>query len=140
MANLIPKLFLASVLWLAFIYVLFNVDYPQTLVQASLSQLISFFLTLFLAVLFTLNIFLNFLAISFFISLGFIILLLLQALHSLNLVTGILTIVSIWLFISYFKKSKRSQFTSKFQIPKLRLSNKDNRSKLRGSQRKKVKV
>ncbi len=132
MAKIISKLFPVLILWFAFVYVLFNVDYPQTLVQASWFQFISFFLTLFLAILFTLNIFLSFLAVSFFISLGLIILLLLQALHTLNLVTGILTIVAIWLFISYFKKAKRPRFT-KFQIPKLQLSNKNNRSKLRGS-------
>ncbi len=115
-----------------FIYVLFNVPYPNSLTSATVFQLTAFFMPLFLSLTFTTNLFLKSLPSSVFISLGLILLLILQGLDSLNLVTGLLTIIAVYLLLSYFKKAKsHAKLTLEGKIPKLRLSKEANRSKLR---------
>ena len=113
--KLIPVIFFAVI----FSYVLFNLDYPQSLTSATAFQLISFLIPLYLLITFILNLFLNFLPLAGISSLGLIILLTLKALDSLNLVTGGLTAVSVGLFISYFKKNKRGSLTNYSKIPTL---------------------
>lgn len=102
-----------------FVYVLFNIPYPESITQATLFQLIIFFIPLFLAIMFTLNIFFRNILISGSASLGIILLLILKALDSLNLITGVLVIISIGLLISYFRKLKRKNLTNWRKIPKL---------------------
>ncbi len=113
------KIISAIFLWVAFIYVILQIPYPDSLVQADLIQLFSFFIPLFLASLLTLNIFIKNILISLSISLGFAFSLILMALDSLNLVTGVLTTVSIYLLISYFKKSRSGSLTYTQKIRKL---------------------
>lgn len=119
-----PKIFLkiapALIFWGIFILVIFQVEYPKSLTQASLWQILAFFIPLFLAFLFLLNIFVNFFIVSCIISTGLILLLILKSLDALNLVTGGLTLLAVYLFLSYFHKSKKRGLTSSMKIPKLK--------------------
>lgn len=113
------KLIIAVIFWGIFAFVVLQVPYPESLTQANATQLVSFFIPLSLALSLTINLFLKNIFISSSISLGLIFLLVLKALNSLNLVTGILTVVAIYLLISYFRKVKRSSLTKLPKIPKL---------------------
>lgn len=122
--KIIPALVPTIVFWGIFIYVVLMVPYPQTFTQANIIQLLSFFIPLFLALIFTINIFLNFLIRSILISATLIIFLILQALQSLSLLTFILTSCAFGLLISYFKKKRgltpiKSGLTSNLKIRKL---------------------
>ena len=113
--KIFPVIFFAGI----FSYVLFNVNYPPSLTQTTVFQLLAFLIPLYLLITFVLNLFFNFLLLAGISSLGLIILLTLQALDSLNLVTGGLTAVSVGLFISYFRKNRRGSLTKWPKIPKL---------------------
>lgn len=115
MYKIIPSLFF----WGVFGYVLLQVPYPETITQANAIQLLSFFISLFLAMTLTLNLVLKNIFISTSLSLGLIIMLFLKALDSLNLVTGVLILISVGLLISYFRKIKRKNLTKLPKIPKL---------------------
>jgi len=125
----ILKIILALISCGIFTFVVFNIPYPETLTRANLFQLFSFFIPLFFALIFSLNIFLKILH-SILISFGIIILLILKALDSLNLVSALLTIVAIGLLISYSRKSHNPSthstrsgsidLTSGSNIPKLK--------------------
>ena len=114
MAQLLLKIIPALIFWGIFGYVILQIPYPESLTQANITQLILFFIPLFLALTVTSNLFIKNVFSSSIISLGIICLFILKALDSLNLVTGLLTVISIWLLVSYFKKVR---------IPRLRLSN-----------------
>lgn len=125
MLNLL-KIIIAFIFWAIFIYVILQVPYPESITQANPIQLLSFFLSLFLAIIFTLNILSKNIFISISISLVLIISLFLKALDSLNLVTVSLIAVPIGLLISYFRKikqsfssSKKKSLTKGLKIPKL---------------------
>ena len=117
--KVISALVLTTIFWLGFIFVIFQVPYPESLTSANTTQLISFFVPLYLSLIFTLNIFLKNISISASLSLGLIFLLILKALDSLNFVTGILLIISVYLLVSYFKKGGSSGLTLSSKIPKL---------------------
>lgn len=119
MSKLLPGVFLSLICWAIFAYVVLQVPYPDTLTQANLQQLLFFFIPLFLAITLTVNIFLKNIFISAAISLGIIFLLVLKALDSLNLVTLSLTIISVGLLVSYFRKIKRRNLTKLPKIPRL---------------------
>ncbi len=120
MLKLLSKALLALICWGIFLFVIFQgVPYPQTLTQATPLQLLAFLTPLFFALTLTINIAADFLLISAFISFGIIIILLLKALDVLNFVTVTLTAISVYLFISYFKKPK-SRLTSSSNVPKLK--------------------
>lgn len=116
MLKLIFKIIPALIFWAIFTYVVLQVPYPESLTQANLIQLSAFFIPLFLAITLTLNTFLKNIFSSSSISLGLIFLLILQALDSLNLVTGILTAIAVYLLVSYFRKAKRRSLT---KLPKI---------------------
>lgn len=125
MLNLL-KIIIAFIFWAIFIYVILQVPYPESITQTNPIQLLSFFLSLFLAIIFTLNILSKNIFISISISLVLIISLFLKALDSLNLVTVSLIAVPIGLLISYFRKikqsfssSKKKSLTKGLKIPKL---------------------
>lgn len=107
------------IFWGIFIYVILQIPYPENLTAANATQLLSFFIPLFLAITLTLNLVLKNIFISSSISLGLIFLLFLKALDSLNLVTGILIIISVGLLASYFRKIKKKNLTKLPKIPKL---------------------
>ena len=119
MFKLVLKIAPVLFFWGAFVLVIYQVPYPQTLASASPFQLISFFIPLFLAVLFSLNLFLKNVYISSSVSLGIVLLLLLRALDSLNMITTIITITAVGLLISYFRKASRRHLTKLPKIPKL---------------------
>ena len=114
------KIFPALIFWGIFIFVIFQLPYPESLTQASLFQLLAFFIPLFLALVLTLNLFLKFIFFSASISLGIIFLLLLKALNTLNFVSAALIIVAVGLLLSYFRKNKvKHNLTSLSKISKL---------------------
>lgn len=93
-------------------YVIWQIPYPESITQANIVQLLSFFIPLFLAIILTLNIVLKNIFISTSISIGVILLLFLKALDSLNLVTVVLILITVGLLTSYFRKIKKSPSTS----------------------------
>lgn len=103
---------LSLIAWGIFIYVLFFVDYPSSLTQASPVQLLLFFIPLYFAIAFTFNLLIRNIIICLVISLGIILLLILKALDSLNFVSGGLAIISVILLVSYFKKGSRNLTSS----------------------------
>ena len=119
MFKIIKKIIPIIFLWSAFTFVVLQIPYPETITQANLTQLLTFFITLFLALTITINLFLKNILSSLSISLGLIFLLTLKALDSLNLVTGILVVIAVGLFVSYFRKIKRNNLTKLPKIPKL---------------------
>ncbi len=119
MTQFIIRASLIFIFWGIFIYVVLQIPYPNSFTQATPLQLLSFFTSLFLAITFTLNVFLTFLLLSIILALGIIFLLILKALDSLNLVTAILTLIAIGLLISYFRKAKGKNLTRSAKIPKL---------------------
>lgn len=114
----IIKIILALIFWGIFVYIIFFVDYPKSLTQASPLQLLLFFIPLYFAITFTLNLVIKNLILCLVISLGISLLLILKALDSLNFVSGGLAIISIVLLVSYFKKGSRN-LTSYTSVPKL---------------------
>lgn len=127
MPKTILKIFPALSFWGAFAFVVLNIPYPESLTQANSFQIFPFFISLYLALVFTINIFLKNILFSSSICLGLICLLILKALDSLNIVTGILTTVATYLLASYFRKAKKrnlnpikSDLTKQTKIPKLR--------------------
>lgn len=109
----------AIIFWGIFAFVVLQVPYPNSLTQATLFQLLAFFISLFLAIIFTLNIFLATLVLSATLALGIIFLLILKALDSLNIVTAILTLIAVGLLFSHFRKIKKGSLTSSEKISKL---------------------
>jgi len=118
MVRLFLKILLSLIFWGVFIYVVFQIPYPESLTQASINQLLYFFIPLFLALIFTSNLLLKSILRSILISFGIILLLVLKALDSLNIVSALLTIIAVGLLISYFKTP--TSLTSGSNIPKLR--------------------
>ncbi len=112
--KLFPSLLFGGIL----IYVVLKVPYPETLTQANLIQIISFFGSLCLLMIFFLNFFLKNIFLSSSITLGLIFLLILKALDALNLVTGSLVLIAVGLLASYFLKGRRS-LTKLSKLPKL---------------------
>lgn len=119
MIQFILRTLPALIFWGIFGYVILQVPYPKSLTQATPLQLLAFFISLFLAITFTLNIFLTFLLLSSTLAIGIIFLLILKALDSLNIVTAILTLIAIGLLFSYFRKMKKGGLTSQDKISKL---------------------
>ena len=119
MLKFTSKIIPALVFWAIFSVVIFQVPYPESLIKADFVQISFFFFPLYLALLFSLNIFLKNLSSSASISLGIISLLILKVLDTLNLITGLLVVISVGLLVSYFKKSKSGSLTSAQKIPKL---------------------
>lgn len=124
MASLLIKSISVLIFWGIFIFVILQVPYPETLTQANIIQLFSFFITLFLALSLTINLFIKNILVSLSFSLGIISMFILKALDSLNLVTASLTAVSVWLLISYFRK--RRSLTNYSKIRKLHAGRKQN--------------
>ena len=104
--TLILRILPALIFWGIFGYVILYVPYPKSITQADVVQLSSFFISLFLALIFSFNFFLKSFALSGSLALGIIFLLILKALNSFNLVTVSLIILAIGLLFSYFRKSR----------------------------------
>lgn len=113
------KIISALIFWASLFFVILKVPYPDSLTSANVIQILGFFIPLFLAIIFTLNIFLKNIYISSSLSLGIVFLLILKALDSLNIVTGVLILIAVYLLVSYFKKSNRKSLTNYSKMPKL---------------------
>ena len=116
MLQIFLKIIPALIFWGIFLYVIFQVPYPKTLKEANLIQLLSFFTPLFLALIFTLDLFLRFIFRSILISFTVIILLVLKDLDALGLIASGITLIVLILSLIYFKKTS---LTSSLKIPKL---------------------
>jgi len=112
------KIILVFFSWSIFILVVLKVDYPQSLPQASTFQLLAFFTSFFLASTSTLYLALKRLLPSVVFSVGIILLLLLKALGVLNIVTGVIVIIAVFLVAGSFKK--KSSLTKQTKEPKLK--------------------
>ncbi len=124
MFQLLLKILPAVIFWAIFIFVVLQVPYPDSIASANLSQLIFFFLPIYIALVLTFNLFLKNILMSASFCLGLIFLLILKALDSLNLVTIVLIIISVYLLVSYFRKNhgssnKIKSLTLNSKIPKL---------------------
>ena len=125
MFKFISKIFLPVIFWGIFASVVLQIPYPDTITQANVTQLLAFFIPLFLAITLTLNSILKNILMAGSIGLGLILLLILKSLDSLNIVTGILIIISIGLLVSYFRKIKKrspsinSGFKNLTKLPKI---------------------
>lgn len=119
MAKIIFKVLPALFFWGSFAFVVLQIPYPESLTQANAVQVFPFFVSLYLALVFTLNILLKNILLSSSICLGLIVLLILKALNSLNIVTAILTLVATYLLASYFRKAKRKGLTKQKKITRL---------------------
>lgn len=118
MSKFLIKTIPAAIFWGIFILMVWYIPYPETLAEANYKKVFSFFIPLFLALTLAINLIFKNILSSASISLGLILLLILKALDSLNLITGILTVLAVGLLVSYFKKHKKS-LTNYSKIPKL---------------------
>ncbi len=119
MPKIILKIIPALFFWGIFIFIIFQIPYPDSLTQANFTQIIPFLIFLYLALVFTINIVLKNILLSAIISFGLIFLLIIKALDSLNIVTGILIAIATYLLASSFKKTKRKDLTKHPKIHKL---------------------
>ncbi|MBI4035612.1 hypothetical protein HY383_01560 [Candidatus Daviesbacteria bacterium] len=119
MPKIALKIIPSIILWGIIIFIILKVPYPENIAQANLTHLAILFISLYLAMAFTVNIFLKNIFSSLSISLGLSLLLILKALDSLNLITGTLVVIAVGLFLSYFKKAKKKNLTKLPKIPKL---------------------
>ncbi|OGE26854.1 hypothetical protein A3C26_03045 [Candidatus Daviesbacteria bacterium RIFCSPHIGHO2_02_FULL_39_12] len=106
MRHFLTRFVPAVIFWGIFVYEVFNLSYPDSLTQANWQQILFFFTPLFLAFVFSANIFVKNILISSSLSLGLIFLLVLKALDSLNIITGILILAAVGFLISYFAKKR----------------------------------
>lgn len=119
MLKIILKITPVLICWGIIILIVLEVPYPDSITSVSLTQILSLFIPLFLALTLTFNLFFKYIIFSSIAALGLLFLLILQALDSLNIVTGALTIIAAGLLLSYFKKVKRKNLTKLPKIPKL---------------------
>lgn len=96
--KIIPMIF-----WIGFLLCVVLVSYPTSIVDASLKQLVAFFIPLLFALIFTFHLLIKSYYRCFVLAFGVILLLLLQAFDTLNLVTLILTSFGVALLMGNLK-------------------------------------
>ncbi|HBR20185.1 hypothetical protein A2617_01515 [Candidatus Daviesbacteria bacterium RIFOXYD1_FULL_41_10] len=111
--RVFPVLFFGGILGL----VIWQIVPPKSFDIASYFQIIVFWVPLFLLLFFILNLFIRFFLRSFIITLGIILLLVIKTLDIFNILTVILTILSIIFLVKTFKKPRRKFYRGK--IPKI---------------------
>lgn len=89
--------------------VMWNLEPPKSLTQATFWQIVLFFIPLFLLLTFLVNIFLGQLIKSLIISFGVILLLILKSLDMLNFISLLSTLLATFLIALSFKKRGLSQ-------------------------------
>lgn len=114
---------LLPVLVFGFIFglVVYFVTPPNSWNEASIFQILSFFIPLLFLLTFTVNLFLKYFPYSFIIACGLTILLSLLSIGFLNPLSSILILLVIVLFIKLYPKLRypRLSLTNKYKIPKL---------------------
>ncbi len=118
MAKFVLNVLLSLFFWGFFVWVIFNIEPPKSLTQANVLQLAYFYIPLFLAVTFTLNLLIKTILASSSLSLGIIFLLTLKAMGLFSFLYIGLTIIATLLLFSYFKKDLPS-LTSILNVRKL---------------------
>lgn len=107
--KLLPIIFLGLCLGL----VVWFIQPPASLTEASFFQAFLLFTPLFLLLIFIFNLFFDFFLKSFFLSFGLVLLLIFKSLDLLNFASFFLTILATILLVVSFKKPKQ------FQQPKI---------------------
>lgn len=108
MIYLLPRVILALFFWIIFIFVIFKIDYPKSLVDATLLQLTYFFLSFSLAITLTVNLLIKNFKLAMLLTLGIDLILILKGLSSLNIITLVVVLMAVALLGSYFKKNRVS--------------------------------
>ena len=85
-------------------YVIYFVPPPKSWPDASILQILEFFIPLLFLITFLTDIFLDYLLKSFSIGLGGIVLITLESVGQLNIVTGVVAIIATALLTTSFKK------------------------------------
>lgn len=111
--RFVPIIFFATVLG----YVAWRTEPPKNLTDASFIQISLFFIPLFFLLTFILDLVLNFLLRSAFLSLGLIILLVLKTLGNLSFFNGGVTVLGTLLIVRSFQKSPRYRYQAKTPKP-----------------------
>jgi hypothetical protein len=119
MIKVLLLLALALIFWGIFIWVIFYIEPPKSLTEANLLQIAYFFIPLYLAIIFSVNLLLKSLPASGSIALGIVILLTLKALDLFNFLYVTITLIATLLLFSYFKKDLPSLTSFNF-VRKLR--------------------
>ncbi len=116
--------------------VIFFVTPPKSWPEASLFQMMAFFIPLLLGVLLLLDFFIKYLPHSFILSLGLILTLAFYGVNQLNILTGLLVLLIVLLSWRMFPKMRLPRFRLTYgtKIPKLHLLKQEPR-KLRGLRR-----
>ncbi|MBI4039978.1 hypothetical protein HY389_01335, partial [Candidatus Daviesbacteria bacterium] len=118
--RLLPILVFGSI----FALVVYSVTPPKSWNEASIFQIMAFFLPLLLALTIFLDFFIRYLPHSFILSLGLILGLSFYAVNQLSILSGLLVILITSLSWRVFPKMKLPRFrlTGKAKIPKLHLA------------------
>lgn len=104
-------------------YVIYFIEPPKTWKDASIFQILAFFIPLLFSFTFLINLLLNNLSKSFIFSLGLMILVVLKGNDRLNPLTGVVVVIITFLLSLIFKKERLPRFnrglTRMAKIPKL---------------------
>lgn len=136
MSLFLRKILLLSVFALLFTFVILYMEPPTSWREASVFQIIAFFLPLLLAVTTFADFFIRYLPHSFILSLGIILGLAFYAVNQLSILSGLLVILITSLSWRVFPKMKLPRFrlTGRSKIPKLHMAKREPQ-KLRGLRR-----
>ncbi|MBI2593652.1 hypothetical protein HYW44_03345 [Candidatus Daviesbacteria bacterium] len=139
MSAFLRRILFLVVFALLFTLVIIYLEPPKSWNEASVFQIMAFFLPLLLAVTTFTNFFIRYLPHSFILSLGIILGLSFYAVNQLNYLTGVLVFLITLFSWRVFPKMKLPRFrlTGKAKIPKLHLA-KRQPPKLRGLRRLRV--
>lgn len=121
--TLLQKL-LAFIAFLGiFILVVLYIEPPKSWPEASIFQIMAFFIPLLLAITVLIDIVMHYYPHSFIIALGIILALAFYGVNQLNWITGSLAVLSTAYFVRIFPKMKLPRFrlTSDSRIPKLQM-------------------
>ena len=107
-----------------FMLVIFYIEPPRTWQEASVFQMLAFFVPILLALTAVIDILMHYFPHSFIISLGVIMFLAFYAVNQLNILTGVLVVLITAFFVRVFPKMKLPRFrlTGSAKIPKLHMS------------------
>ena len=118
---LFKKLLLVLFFLLIVILVIFYLEPPKSWAEASLFQILAFFLPLLLFLTFFINLFLSYLPKSFIIALGLMMILVFQSIRQLNWISLSTIFVITFAAVKLFPKVKYRgfRFNKETKIPKL---------------------
>lgn len=123
MPALFKKLLFFVSFLAVFILVIIYIEPPKSWTEASLFQMMAFFLPLLLAVTILLDFLMKYLPHSFILSLGLILFLAFYSVNQLNYLTSLLVILIVAFLLRVFPKMKLPRFRLTYgaKIPKLHM-------------------